>query len=287
MTNDRVFKLLLVGDAGIGKTAFVKRVLGFDFEKSYISTFGINICEPTLKFSYDSSSNVKGTIDFEIWDCSGKENLTDFKTELSNIDCAICMYDCCEPVSQINAEKWIRSLSEIIPNIPLTTVANKCDKLSVFEKHDHNITTSTFLCSAKFAVNLYAPFNILAHKLLKDESLILSHQNVDNIINSMDIVIKPQKTENKDDTLKFHKPFICNDLYEPSSSSSTSTSNSTSSSSSTSTVVTQIDSLTTVNVSPNGDELTEMVTESKLYEVLDELKEDIIDFVYDNFISRS
>lgn len=35
------FKLILVGDGGVGKTTFVKRHLSGEFEKKYVATLGV------------------------------------------------------------------------------------------------------------------------------------------------------------------------------------------------------------------------------------------------------
>ena len=37
------FKLVLVGDGGVGKTTFVKRHLTGEFEKKYVATLGVEV----------------------------------------------------------------------------------------------------------------------------------------------------------------------------------------------------------------------------------------------------
>jgi GTP-binding nuclear protein Ran len=37
------FKLLLVGDGGVGKTTFIKSYLTDEFEKKYITTLGVEV----------------------------------------------------------------------------------------------------------------------------------------------------------------------------------------------------------------------------------------------------
>ena len=40
------FKLILVGDGGVGKTTFVKRHLTGEFEKKYVATLGVEVHPP-------------------------------------------------------------------------------------------------------------------------------------------------------------------------------------------------------------------------------------------------
>lgn len=44
------FKLLLVGDGGVGKTTLVKRHLTGEFEKKYIPTLGVEVATRVVSF---------------------------------------------------------------------------------------------------------------------------------------------------------------------------------------------------------------------------------------------
>ena len=58
------FKLVLVGDGGVGKTTFVKRHLTGEFEKKYIATLGVEVHPMPFHTS-------KGLILFNVWDTAG------------------------------------------------------------------------------------------------------------------------------------------------------------------------------------------------------------------------
>jgi GTP-binding nuclear protein Ran len=58
------FKLVLVGDGGVGKTTFVKRHISGEFEKRYIATVGVEV--HPLKFHTS-----RGHIIFDVWDTAG------------------------------------------------------------------------------------------------------------------------------------------------------------------------------------------------------------------------
>jgi GTP-binding nuclear protein Ran len=66
------FKLVLVGDGGVGKTTYVKRFETGEFEKKYVATVGAEV--HVLDFS-----TTKGMMRFSVWDTAGQEKLTVLK----------------------------------------------------------------------------------------------------------------------------------------------------------------------------------------------------------------
>ena len=65
-TQKPTFKLVLVGDGGVGKTTFVKRHLTGEFEKKYVATLGVEV--HPLEFHTNH-----GRIKFNVWDTAGQE----------------------------------------------------------------------------------------------------------------------------------------------------------------------------------------------------------------------
>ena len=66
MAQKPTFKLVLVGDGGVGKTTFVKRHLTGEFEKKYVATLGVEV--HPLVFHTN-----RGAIRFNVWDTAGQE----------------------------------------------------------------------------------------------------------------------------------------------------------------------------------------------------------------------
>ena len=60
------FKLVLVGDGGVGKTTFVKRHVSGEFEKKYVATVGAEV--HPMDFT-----TTRGPIKFNVWDTAGQE----------------------------------------------------------------------------------------------------------------------------------------------------------------------------------------------------------------------
>ena len=115
------FKLVLVGDGGVGKTTFVKRHLTGEFEKKYIATLGVEV-HPMPFFTS------RGQIRFNVWDTAGQEKLGGL------IDgyyigghCGIIMFDVCARITYSNVPKWYKDLTRVCENIPVVLVGNKVD----------------------------------------------------------------------------------------------------------------------------------------------------------------
>ena len=60
------FKVVLIGDGGVGKTTFVKRHVSGEFEKKYVPTVGVSV--HPLKFFTNF-----GEITMNVWDTAGQE----------------------------------------------------------------------------------------------------------------------------------------------------------------------------------------------------------------------
>jgi len=139
---------VLVGDSGVGKTSFMKRLVHGTFEETHDSTIGAEF----FKISYFTK---KGNITFNVWDMGG-EVLQD--VFLRNADCAIILLD---NISK-RRKKWLTLIRNHCGNIPVAVFVNKCDIKAV----KHGI-------SVKDNINLNKPFSCLAKELLFDDTIRL------------------------------------------------------------------------------------------------------------------
>merc|ERR1711941_129567 len=81
------FKLILVGDGGVGKTTFVKRHLTGEFEKKYVATLGVEVHLLKFHTSY-------GHLIFNVWDTAGQEKFGGLRDGYYiQGQCAIIMFD--------------------------------------------------------------------------------------------------------------------------------------------------------------------------------------------------
>ena len=121
--NDRAIKVILLGEAGVGKTNLIRRVMGLDFGKNLTSTVISSYCEndiviEKLKYSY------------QIWDTAGQEkfhSLNKLFIKDSKIVIVIFAINNKESFNKINF--WINYAKEILENdsFILGLVGNKSD----------------------------------------------------------------------------------------------------------------------------------------------------------------
>ena len=63
------FKIVVVGDGGVGKTTYIKRHLTGEFERRYIATIGVEVHPMAFYTNY-------GPVKFNVWDTAGQEKLS-------------------------------------------------------------------------------------------------------------------------------------------------------------------------------------------------------------------
>ncbi|XP_044538578.1 ras-related protein Rab-1B-like [Gracilinanus agilis] len=98
---DYLFKVLLVGDSGVGKSCLLLRFADDSYTDSYVSTIGVDFKIRTIQLE---GKNVK----LQIWDTAGQER---FRTITSSYyrgaHGVILVYDVSDPKSYANVKQWL------------------------------------------------------------------------------------------------------------------------------------------------------------------------------------
>ena len=121
-TYDYLYRLVLIGDSGVGKTALLLRYSDNLFNASFISTIGIDFRIKTIE--------VKGKrIKLQIWDTAGQEQFHSVATSYyRNAHGIILLYDITSAESFIHVTKWVNSISKNAPTgVKQLLIGNKCD----------------------------------------------------------------------------------------------------------------------------------------------------------------
>ncbi|CDR94568.1 GTP-binding nuclear protein Ran, putative [Babesia bigemina] len=165
------FKLLLVGDGGVGKTTLVKRHLTGEFEKKYIPTLGVEV--HPLKFRTNC-----GGIQFNAWDTAGQEKYGGLRDGYYiKGECAIIMFDVTSRITYRNVPNWHRDIVRVCDNIPMVLCGNKADVKERQVKAGHiqfhrKRNLQYYDLSARSNFNFERPFLWLARRLLNQPQLV-------------------------------------------------------------------------------------------------------------------
>ena len=84
-----ICKVVLVGEAGVGKTSIIQRFITNSFTSGQRSTTGANFIEKIIEFK-ESNQKIK----FEIWDTAGQEKFRSLaRVFYNNASVCIMVYD--------------------------------------------------------------------------------------------------------------------------------------------------------------------------------------------------
>nr|QBK84941.1 MAG: Ras family GTPase [Pithovirus LCDPAC02] len=144
------YKLILVGDGGVGKSSYIKKLRISEFKKGYIATMGVKVYP--LNFENDKY----GDTTFKIWDCAGLEKFKGLGDGYYvGGQCAIVMFDLSSPILSDRIFFWTNKIRNVCDNIPIVIVGSKSDT-----RYQHT------------------NIELLMLNLFNDESLFINHENL-------------------------------------------------------------------------------------------------------------
>jgi small GTP-binding protein len=165
----KTVKLIVSGDGGVGKTAFLNRLIHDSFDGNTELTKGVDFFSKTL--------TVNGhEYNFIMWDFAGQNQ---FKQLLANfVDgsiAAFILFDLSRFNTLENAEQWIQKLNEC-GNISAFLLGTKCDIINsqeckVFDKYvseimnKYNNIIGYLKISSKTGCNVKEAFNSLLKRI--------------------------------------------------------------------------------------------------------------------------
>ncbi|MFX0138123.1 MAG: Rab family GTPase [Candidatus Hodarchaeota archaeon] len=166
---DAIFKIVIFGDAGSGKTALTKRFMTNLFISDTSMTIGVDFVVKTI--SIDGKE-----IKLQIWDFGGEERFRFLLPKyIRGASGGILMYDITDYSSLSHIEDWLSVIQETGEVFPIILVGGKSD-LEVYRQisSEEGIGTAKsndlddFIeCSSKTGENVEKVFEILARIMFK------------------------------------------------------------------------------------------------------------------------
>jgi small GTP-binding protein len=178
MSVDFSFKILLLGDASVGKTSLTHRYITGVFVDSPRLTIGVDFFSKKVRL--ENGKRVK----LQIWDFGGEERFRFLlPTYSKGSNAALFLYDITSPKTLNSLPDWLEVVRANAGDIPIILVGSKLDLAEhrqvtmeqVQEMFKKNALTETIELSSKTGENVEESFKLIS-KLLLQYSQILAKQ---------------------------------------------------------------------------------------------------------------
>ena len=146
-SDEVILKIVLIGEAGVGKTSIISQFIDNFFDSDIQSSTGASFSSKNLSFSNGKNIRV------ELWDTAGQERYRSLtRIFFHNTAAAVLVYDItCKQTFEELKNYWIGEIKEYIEeNIVLAVVGNKLDLLENEEVNEEEVK--------EFAKNINALF---------------------------------------------------------------------------------------------------------------------------------
>lgn len=116
-----IVKVVIAGDAGVGKTSLIRRYCTGMFQESRIATIGVDF---QIKIVEMGGKAVK----LSIWDIAGQERFGAFRDSFYRGARAVALvYDVADPASLENLPRWHSEIARVCPTGKFIVIGNKVD----------------------------------------------------------------------------------------------------------------------------------------------------------------
>ncbi|XP_075249245.1 uncharacterized protein LOC142341861 isoform X2 [Convolutriloba macropyga] len=171
------FKVILCGDASVGKTSFLNQLCLREFRESTIATIGMSFFRHKFRVSPRGrvGSGKSVGVELQCWDTAGQEKFRSLpQSYFRNADAAILMYDVSKRATFANLHEWIERIEEVTDFPRLVIIGNKCDMgVREIERREalaisKSIDADYFEGSAKTGEGVWQAFQQISEILVTD-----------------------------------------------------------------------------------------------------------------------
>ncbi|XP_078666230.1 ras and EF-hand domain-containing protein homolog isoform X6 [Branchiostoma floridae x Branchiostoma belcheri] len=120
--DQKMFKVVLAGDAAVGKSSFILRLCKNEFRPNMNSTLGVDFQMKTMVID-------DTPVTLQIWDTAGQERFRSIaKSYFRRADGVLLLYDCTYEPSFVHVREWVDAVEDGAPRtLPIMLCANKLD----------------------------------------------------------------------------------------------------------------------------------------------------------------
>ena len=116
-----LFKLVILGDGGVGKTSLAVRMVSGEFSETMKMTIGLDVHAKELQVG---GSRVM----LQVWDFGGQERFRFLLPRYcAQADGALFLYDVTDPATLLHLGNWMEVLSANSRQVPILCIGTKID----------------------------------------------------------------------------------------------------------------------------------------------------------------
>ncbi len=165
-------KVLLLGDASVGKTSLIRRFVVDKFSDDYITTIGTKVTKRDLRI--DAGNRVVD-LSLMIWDVLGQKGYKGIQdSAFRGARGVVLVFDLTRPeTGQSLEEYWVPRVRAVAGTVPMVVVGNKVDlvearpeALKEVREIGQGLGTSAFVSSAKTGENVEATFLAIGRQVI-------------------------------------------------------------------------------------------------------------------------
>ena len=165
-------KVIIIGDAGVGKTSLVKKFISGHFSQDYKASIGTNLYATNLSLKSGDKVSI------QVWDIAWQEKWIKMRhMYYRGTHGALIVGDLTRrnTFEQL-ADFWIPDLEKYCGEIPKILVANKVDLDSIISNNDIEKLAqainvkATFFTSAKNGQNVEKAFLLIAEAIVESKT---------------------------------------------------------------------------------------------------------------------
>ncbi|HKZ39391.1 MAG TPA: Rab family GTPase [Candidatus Hodarchaeales archaeon] len=175
-----VFKVIIAGDSGVGKTAAVARFVDGRFVSNTKSTIGVDFSLKNVNLPLDSDSKSTIQVALQIWDVAGESRFRSILPYyIAGTQGLILAFDSTAPATLGHLNEWLEVinlyLNEKIPTILIATKTDlpqkTIDQINVKEFMNQNDIKSFFHTSSLNGENINNAFRALTEIIARSKGL--------------------------------------------------------------------------------------------------------------------
>ena len=120
------FRVVLLGDAGVGKSSLMRRHVDNAFDEEYKQTIGTTFASKDASISDDDGTS--RAVRLMLWDMGGQATYRELRRQyMKGASAAIIVYDVTRPETFMAMNNGYESFREVCPNAEAIICANKTD----------------------------------------------------------------------------------------------------------------------------------------------------------------